>query len=255
VEFGTQLPALRDFILGQPPKTYVGLFYLSSQSVDYPMPFDSDLQKVADALRTPKGQQSAAPPTPYEAMARIIEFMHKLPEARKEVLLFSEGSDAIAGNVAAGQNQSLRRATGVAREAGIPVWAIYSDALPPLSRVRQGDNLDTGAPPSPGVPRGPQSSQEQVFGGYGSEAATAGDPFAASSTRSMGVSYLSYLTKHSGGKTFSPGKSAPDIRPFLEDFQRMLTQQFVLEFSTMEPPKKIKLNRKIGGAKMLYPHP
>ena len=43
------------------------------------------------------------------------------------------------------------------------------------------------------------------------------------------------------------------IRPYLEEFQRLLAQQYVVEFPGSEPAKKIKLNRKIGGAKLIAP--
>jgi hypothetical protein len=244
-DFGAQLPILRDFILGQPPNTYVGLFYLSAQSVDYAAPFASNLQKVAEALRTPKGKQELAPPSPYEPLGRIAEFMDKLPDARKEILLFSEGSDALAGDSSASQNRYLARAVQVAQEAGIPVWTIYVQALPPRGRL-----INVDEPPD-------QRVAPPLSGSAAGSLPGPTDPFADSRYTpnvDFGSSYLTRLAENTGGKVYSAGKFAPDIAPFLEEFQRLLAQQFVLELPGAETPKKIKLHRKIAGVKLLYPH-
>ncbi len=259
-EFGAQLPALRDFILAQAPNTYVGLFYLSAQSVENAVPFDLDLQKVADGLRSPQGQQELAPLTPYTALAQILDYMHTLPDARKEVLFFTDGNDASAGGASSKKNPNLRQATELAQTAGIPVWVVHTEALPP-----------------PGVPQGRGASsqgQRTITTKTGSSTASAGGatdvlsgghdlPGAAalgsnsapqtSRPTTSGISYLKYLTEHSGGKVFSPGKFAKDIRPFLEEFQRLLSRQYVLEFSADGPLRKIKLTRKVRGARLLHP--
>lgn len=264
--FSMQLPALRDFILHLPANTYVGLFYLNQQAVDITIMFDSNLEKVAAALRAPKGVQDAAPLSPYNSLTNIITYMASLPDARKEVLLFTEGSDALAGGATPGKNQNLAGAVAVAQQAGIPVWVIFSEALPPPSRVASNTRQASG--PVPGGPRGPSqapssdspgggmSAGSQASGGQGSPLGAGGsDPFTSSSAPLVqdNLSYLNYLTEHVGGKVFSPGKFPSDIRPFLEEFQRLLAQQYVVEFQGSEPAKKIKLNRKIGDAKLLAP--
>ena len=138
LDFGAQLPALRDFILAQPPNTYVGVFYMAAQGVENPTNgFSSDLKKVADTLRTPKGKAELAPASPYESMAKVVKWMANLPAARKEVLFFSEGSDSVAGDAAPGQNRNLRVAIGETHAAGVPVWVIYTKGLRAPIRVAE----------------------------------------------------------------------------------------------------------------------
>lgn len=251
-EFGTQLPALRDFILGQPPKTYVGVFYLSVEAVETAIMFDSNLSKVADTLRVPKGMQDLAPPTPYLLVGSIVQFMDKLPAARKEVLWFSDGSDALAGDATAGQNRNLQVATRAAQEAGIPIWVMYSEAFPPRARLQRAVGEDVaGAGPPPSTTPTVRTTQEQLFGaGAGAETL---ERSSFEPSVQYGTSYLNYLAERSGGKVFSAGKVAPDMAPFLKEFQELLGQQFVLEFASEETPKKVKLLRKIRGAKLLHP--
>lgn len=276
-EFGTQLSALRDFILSQPPNTYVGLFYLSTQSVETAAFFDSNLKKVADALRAPKGIRELAPPNPYEPLRKIIGGMYRLPDARKEILLFSEGSDAQAGDATAGQNPYLQGAVRDAQESGIPVWVLYTDALPPVGRLARTEapgSTSSGAPPtntmgagaSPTGAGGQSSvsssssgaSQSSVMGGSGApQGTTTGwDSFGSDTLQpavQYGVSYLNFLTERSGGKVFSAGKVPPDIRPFLDEFKRLLEQQVVVEYTGSESVKKVKVLRKVQGAKVLAP--
>lgn len=258
--FGTQLPALRDFILHQPANTYVGLFYLSQQAVDTAVMFDSNLEKVAAALRAPKGVQDAAPPCPYNNLMNLINYMAGLPDARKEVLVFTEGSDALAGDATPGQNQNLVRAVMASQQAGIPVWVIYSEALPPTSRAPSDTSPLSGKIPgrSGATGSGGMTAAQQSSGAQGRTIGAGGsDPFSSGSDYAphvqYNVSYLNYLTDHVGGKVFSAGKFPPDIRPFLDEFQRLLAQQYVVEFSGSDPVKKVKVNRKIGGAKLLAP--
>ena len=265
-EFGTQLPALRDFILAQPPNTYVGVFYLSMQAVETAVMFDSNLPKVAEALRTPKGMQDVAPPSPYISIANLIDYMAQLPDARKEILWFAEGSDATAGDAPSGQNASLAHAVAGAQKAGIPVFVIYSPAFPPASRLQSDTNPSSGSIPGRSISAGQQtprttgtptstSGAGQAPTGTGIGAG-GGDPFATASPYAPQVqynlSYLNYLAERTGGKVLTT-KAAPDIRPFLDQFRRLMTLQYVVEYPTDETIKKLKLRQKIEDTKLLHP--
>jgi len=275
-DFGTQLDALRDFILSQPPNTYVGIFYLSTQAIETAILFDSNLQKVAEALRAPKGMQDLAPPSPYDGIARLIAGMAQLPDARKEILWFAEGSDATVGDATAGQNPNLARAVAASHQAGIPVWVVFAEATPPSGRVVRDDPRGAqtqGAPPTSVMAGGatgsasnpPTSSgatpQSTMTGGGAAASGAPGsasgwDSFGASGTQpavQYGVSYLNYLTERSGGKTFSAGKIPPDIRPFLDEFKKLMAQQVVLEYPSEEVLKKVKLQKKLKDVKLLAP--
>ncbi|MBI2956612.1 MAG: hypothetical protein HYY26_04795 [Acidobacteria bacterium] len=260
-EFGSQLPVLRDFILNQPPNTWVGVFYLTAQTIDAPLPsphFSNELQKVADTLRTPRGTADAAPPTPYDKVAQIVAFMDRLAAARKEVLLFSEGSDALYPNSTPSENRSLLQAAQLARTAGVPVWVIYTNAVPPLTRVqspasdaigRELPSMTGGTSSPPGAGTGAPGSAPSGPRGDVYDAS----PFGGGVGFHSGLSFLDYLTDKSGGKVFSSGSYAVDIAPHLAEFRALMNQQFVLEYSGEGPPKKVKLQRKLKGAKLLAP--
>lgn len=264
LDFGAQLPALRDFILAQPPNTYVGVFYMAAQGVENPTNgFSSDLKKVADTLRTPKGKAELAPASPYESMAKVVKWMANLPAARKEVLFFSEGSDSVAGDAAPGQNRNLRVAIGETHAAGVPVWVIYTKGLRApirvaenMASVRAGDT--GGAPTAPG----PDTRAMNDASAGGSSALSGpgapgpgGSAFEDSSYRprvDYGAANLKELADKSGGKVLV-SKDSPDIRPYLEQFRTLLSRQFVLEYDGEPPIKQVRMNRKLRDVKLLAP--
>ncbi len=249
-DFGVQLPALREFITSQPPNTFVGVFYLNGQTIDFALPpphFFSDLPKVAAALRAPNGNQAAAPPSPYEKVTQIIAFMDSLPEARKEILLFSEGSDSIAAQSGATpqQNKMLVQAIRRSMQAGIPVWVVYALAFVPETRLTE----ITGQGPLGREGQGKQAPSAE----YGAMAAPGTDPFGSSGAAVSGSAYLDYLADGTGAKVFSSGKFAVDIRPYLAEFNQLLKQQVVLEYQGEGDLKKVKMNRKLRGVNVLAP--
>ena len=266
-DFGTQLPALRDFITSQPQNTYVGIFYLSTQSIDNPSNgFQGDLKKVAEMLRAPKGQGELAPPSPYELIARLGEFMNRMPPARKEILFFSEGTDALYPDAAPGQNRNLRVALDRTRDFGIPVWVVFTNAIPPVTRrVVEGDAVgpEQGAtgPTSAGSGIDQRAMNDASVGGRGSDVVPGrvsggGDAFADSSTRprvSFNIANLKELADKSGGKMLSSKEALTDIRPSLDELRTLLSRQLVLEYDGEPPIKKVKMNRKLQGVKLLAP--
>ncbi|HSC77499.1 MAG TPA: hypothetical protein VLB32_02950 [Candidatus Acidoferrales bacterium] len=249
-DFGVQLPALRDFITSQPPNTYVGVFYLNGQTIDFVMPpphFFSDLPKVAAALRAPNGNPAAAPPSPYDKVAQIVAYMDSLPEARKEILLFSEGSDSIAAQSAATpqQNKMLVQAVKRSVQAGIPVWVVYALAFAPETRLTE----ITGQGPLGQQGLGKQAPSAE----YGAMAGPGSDTFGSAGGTVAGSAYLDYLADGTGAKVFSAGKFALDIRPFLAEFDKLLKQQVVLEYQGEGELRKVKMNRKLRGVRVLAP--
>jgi len=245
-DFGTQLPALREFITSQPPNTYVGVFYLNAQTIDFALPpphFFSDLPKVAAALRTPRGTREAAPPSPYDKVAQIINFMDRLPDARKQILLFSEGTDAIFPDATPVQNRSLLRAVGISHQTGIPVWVVYSAALPPERRLQPIETESAGRDVT-GNPTQRTPSSDLLNS----------SPLGPTPTGyRSGLTYLDYLSKHSGARVLSGGSFAVDIRPYLAEFNQLLNQQVVLEYQGDGELKKVKMNRKLRGVQVLAP--
>jgi len=237
---------------------------MAAQGVENPTNgFSSDLNKVADTLRTPKGKAELAPASPYESMAKVVKWMANLPAARKEVLFFSEGSDSVAGDAAPGQNRNLRVAIGETHAAGVPVWVIYTKGLRApirvaenMASVRAGDT--GGAPTAPG----PDTRAMNDASAGGSSALSGpgapgpgGSAFEDSSYRprvDYGAANLKELADKSGGKVLV-SKDSPDIRPYLEQFRTLLSRQFVLEYDGEPPIKQVRMNRKLRDVKLLAP--
>ena len=258
-EFGAQLPALRDFILALPPNTYVGIFFLSGQAVETAILFDSNLPNVAEALRAPKGMRDLAPPSPYISIATLINGMAQLPDARMEILWFAEGSDATSGDATSGQNASLGQAVRHAQDAGIPVFILFSAAIPPASRLVSDSSAASGTIPG----RAGSAGQQTPGSGAGGRNTMAGGGSPSSGGRmedsspytppvQYNVSYLNYLAERTGGKVLT-SKAPPDIRPFLDQFRRLLTLQYVVEYPVDETIKKLKLRQKVEDTKLLHP--
>ncbi len=73
-----------------------------------------------------------------------------------------------------------------------------------------------------------------------------------------GQGSLGELTSYTGGYAFSQGTQTPvSFRPFLDDLQRMLGQQYLLTFRSMPVSKAgfydLKVNTEISGVKLLAP--
>jgi hypothetical protein len=264
-DFGTQLPALKEFITSQPANTYVGVFYLTSESIDnHTKGFQPDLKAVADTLRVPAGRADLAPPSPYESIARIGEYMHKMPAARKQILFFSEGTDALYPDAAPGQNRNMRMALERTRDYGIPVWAVYTNALPPARRQANegaygGSDQGNPGPTSASSGMDQRSMNDAAVGGRSTDAggfyqgtSSFGEP-ATGARVEFNRANLKELSDKSGGKMLSSKDSLPDIAPLLAEFRGLLRQQLVLEFEGEAGIKKVKMNRKLRGVKLLAP--
>lgn len=246
-EFEGQLSALREFILRQTENTFVGVFYFKSDDIDSPGQFDSNLERVVGNLRAPRGTVTETPRAYYSGLAQLVEFMRNLPVARKEILLFTDGSDPGARGASARQNQGLSKVIEVAGQSGIPLWAIYSEVEGAKKKRRRGPGRDE-------LPSITPVGGSQGRGGVSHTANT--NPY--ENTGGTGKSYLKRLAKETGGKVFSAKKFAKDIKPLLEDFAKLLDRQYVLEFESdesiqNEAVKQVKLKKKIKGAKLIYP--
>ncbi|MCI0403096.1 MAG: hypothetical protein L0212_06190 [Acidobacteria bacterium] len=266
-DFGTQLPALRDFITSQPPNTYVGVFYLTSQSIDNPTKgFQADLKKVAETLRAPTGQGELAPPSPYELIARIGEFMNRMPPARKEILFFSEGTDAMYPDASPGQNRNIRVALDRTRDFGIPVWVVFTNAIPPVTRRQAeagaygGSEQGQPGPTSASSGQDPRAMNDASYGGRGSDVMPSRPGGTIDTTESsarprveFNRANLKELADKSGGKMLSSKESLTDIAPLLAEFRKLLAQQLVLEFEGESSIRKVKMNRKFRDVKFLAP--
>lgn len=240
-EFEAQLPALQDFIRAQSEQTYIGYFYLFGRDLESPEQFDADLGRVAEAVRAPKAKVELAPPSPYPGLAAVLGTLQRLPAARKQVLFFSDGSDVIPSQ----GTPRLDQAVEMAQRAGIPVWTIRTKALTPRRRGGRG-----GGGSRRGQRGGAPSDRVDVTSNSGPVASNMPTSGGTPSLPS-GNSLLKKLAKQTGGKSYSVRLDKEGLKPVLDEIQELFQRQYVLEYSADGPPKKVKLKRKVKGAKLL----
>lgn len=246
-EFEAQLAVLREFILQQPDYIYVGVFYLTVDGIKNPAQFDSDHDRVAESLRAPKGEKEQRPRAYYNDVTQLVDYMDTLPDARKEILLFTEGSDPMARGASPKRNPYLSRTIEAAHQSGIPLWVIYSAVEGVKKRSSSGAVKG-------GLPRINPVGGTRGLGGPSHTANV--NPY--ENVAGSGRSYVKRLTRETGGKLFSEKKFAQDIQPWLAEFTKLLDRQYVLEFDADESLqdeaiKEIKLKRKIRGVKLIFP--
>ena len=229
--FERHFPALREFILSQPPNTHVGIAYLSEEGNRDPIKFLPDLLKIADSLRAPAGKMEAGPKSSFSSLAVMLERMAGLPPARVQILFFANGHDSTYRS----SNPRIMQAVEKSHSIGATVWVIQS-----LVKFEKRRVLGSG-------------TQVTVLGSN-SRRTQAQAMIIAAQDRGrdgQGFNLLKELAEKTGGKVLA--RMPKDIRPVLAELQELLAHQVVLEYSSSEPAKKIKLKKKIRGVKVRAP--
>lgn len=226
--FERHLPALREFILSQPPNTYVGIAYLSEEGNRDPVKFLPDLAKVAGTLRAPVGSEEAGPKSSFSSLAVMLERMAGLPPARIQILFFTSGYDKIYR----ASNSHIMQAVEKSHAIGATVWVIQSSVRSVKRTVVR---------------------SVTVLGSNSREVEAQAERMIARSQgqRGTGINLLKGLAEKTGGKVLA--RMPKDLRPVLAELQELLAHQVVLEYSSSEPAKKIKLKKKIRGVKVRAP--
>jgi hypothetical protein len=126
VTLGTQLDDIRQFILGQPASTKVGIAYMQNGIARIQQNLTSDHAQAAKALRLPEGI-AGANGSPYFSLTDLVK---RWPEstARREVIMASDGIDRYYGSNDL-LDPYLDAAIDDARKTGIMVSAIYTPGV------------------------------------------------------------------------------------------------------------------------------
>jgi hypothetical protein len=126
VTLGTQLDDIRQFILGQPASTKIGIAYMQNGIARIQQNLTSDHEQAAKALRLPEGI-AGANGSPYFSLSDLVK---RWPEstARREVIMASDGIDRYYGSNDL-LDPYLDAAIDDARKAGIIVSAIYTPGV------------------------------------------------------------------------------------------------------------------------------
>jgi hypothetical protein len=126
VTVGNQLEDIRQFIVGQPASTKIGIAYMQDGIARIVQNLTSDHEQAAKALRLPEGIPGANG-SPYFSLSDLVK---KWPQstARREVVMASDGIDRYYGS---GDllDPYLDAAIEDALKAGILVSAIYTPGV------------------------------------------------------------------------------------------------------------------------------
>lgn len=131
---GVQLGDVRDFILGLPEGTRVGVAYARNGIATFTQDFTSDRALAAKAIRLPFGSEGAIS-SPYLAVTDLLQRWSDASN-RREVLLVSDGIDLFRGvaESAPGLNPDLDRAIRTAQREGIVIHTLFASGNDRLRR-------------------------------------------------------------------------------------------------------------------------
>jgi hypothetical protein len=123
---GSQLEDVRQFILGQPNTTSMGVGYMRDGTVDIVQNFTTDHAAAAKSLRLPFGSTGAIS-SPYFS---VVDLLKRWPESavRREILMVSDGIDRYGGAGLA-DDPYVTSAVEAAQKAGVIVFTIYANGV------------------------------------------------------------------------------------------------------------------------------
>jgi hypothetical protein len=123
---GSQMDALRKFILDQPPTTKIGLAYMQNGIALIAQNLTTDHEAAAKALRLPTGIRGING-SPYFSLSDLVK---RWPAGapRREVIMISDGIDRYYGE-ADFLDPYLEATIDDCQRAGINVFAIYTPGM------------------------------------------------------------------------------------------------------------------------------
>jgi VWFA-related protein len=126
-----EIKSMKEFIRRLPRGSRVMVGYIRSGSLEIRQRFTADLDRAADALRTPIGSASAAPYNPYIEILEGLRRFESMPRGRRAMLVVSDGLDISRGLDSAQPSQSidLRRAVKEAQRQAVAIYSFYAPSV------------------------------------------------------------------------------------------------------------------------------
>ena len=210
---GNNLNDIKEFISAQPSSTLIGVGYMSNAGVNIAQNFTADRDLAVKAVRLPRGSFSTMD-SPYLSLISLVKGWPQ-QKVRRQVLMVTDGIDRLRGE----KPQPSRMGPNFG-----PVYhsmpSISIDATS-ASEVSQRYNVIVSSLYAPGVGRAGRSSWDLQLGQSG----------------------LSKIADETGGELFSLGTSSlVSFKPYLERFQKMLSNQYYVVFQAA-PKKKAGFQR------------
>lgn len=225
---GNNLNDLKEFISAQPASAIIAIGYMSNTGVNIAQNFTADKDALVKAVRLPRGSLSSMD-SPYLSLISLVKGWQQ-QKVRREVLMVTDGIDRLRGE----KPQPSRLGPNFG-----PVYhsmpTISNDANS-ASEASQRYNVIVSSLYSPGVGRAGRSSWDLQ----------------------LGLSGLTKIADETGGECFSLGTSnAVSFKPYLEQLQKMLNNQYYVVFQA--PPSKkgglqrVKIQTELSNSEILAP--
>lgn len=195
---GTQLNDLKEFIAAQPASTVVAIGYMRNATVNIVQNFTPDKELAAKAIRLPLGGMGASD-SPYLS---VVDLVKRWPASklRREVVMVTDGIDRLRSF----GNPSMGR-TG----RGMGTMPTFSPDVDTASNVAQRYGVIIHTIYWRGVGHLGRNYWEA----------------------NLGQNSISKLSDETGGESFFLGlQNAVSFKPYLEDLQKVLDNQYYLVF-------------------------
>lgn len=210
---GNNLSDIKDFIRAQPPSTLIAIGYMSNATVQIAQNFTANHGLAAEAVRLPRSAPSSMD-SPYLSLISLVKSWHP-QNVRRVVLMVSDGIDRLRGEKPTPSQLGPRFGTVYHSMPTISVDAASA------SETSQRYNVIVNAIYAKGVAQVGRSSWDLQ----------------------LGLSGLSKIADETGGQTYSINTSnLVSFKPYLDNFQRLLANQYFLVFLA-KPKKKGGLQR------------
>jgi hypothetical protein len=207
---GTQLSDLKQFIAAQPASTVVAIGYMRNATVNIVQNFTADKELAAKAIRLPLGGMGASD-SPYLS---VVDLVKRWPASklRREVIMVTDGIDRLRSF----GNPSMGR-TG----RGMSTMPTFSPDVDTASSVAQRYGVIIHTIYWRGVGHLGRNYWEA----------------------NLGQNSISKLSDETGGESYFLGlQNAVSFKPYLEELQKVLDNQYYLVFRA-KPGKNDGLQR------------
>jgi hypothetical protein len=225
---GNNLNDIKDFVQAQPPSTIVGIGYMSNAGVNVAQNFTADKGLAVKAIRLPRGSVSTMD-SPYLSLISLVKGWQQ-QNVRRVVLMVTDGIDRLRG-----EKPELSRMGPGLGPAYHSMPTISQDATA-ASEASQRYNVLVYSMYAIGVGRAGRSSWDLQ----------------------VGLSGLSKIAEETGGEVFSLGTSQlVSFKPHLDNFQKMLGNQYYVIFQAMPQKKagfqRVKVQTELSNSEILAP--
>ena len=225
---GNNLNDIKDFIKAEPPTTVIGVGYMSNAGVTMLQNFTADHDLAVKAVRLPRGAFSTMD-SPYLSLISVVKGWPQ-QNVRREVLMVTDGIDRLRGEKP--QPSRLGPNFGTVYHS---MPSISTDATS-ASEISQRYNVLVYPIYAVGIGRAGRSSWDLQ----------------------LGLSGLTKIADETGGECFSLGTSQlVSFKPYLDRFQKMLSNQYYVVFQAVPGNKagfqRVKVQTELSNSELLSP--